>query len=965
AAAQARAQHALDTAERLYRIAERGAAADDLDGETRRQVAEALADVLLMRGRYDEAGARLSQALALARSAVQRAAIEGKIGELAFKRGDVRAASEALERALRLLGRRVPARRATLAIATAWQALVQIAHTFLPQRLVARRKPEEGGADLLAARLYSRLAYANWFRRGQVATFWAHLSELNLAERYPPTRELAQACSEHSISVTGLPSFLFSRGVRYAERGLAIRRALGDVWGQGQSLNFHGILLYAFGHYAQARDKFREALRVLRRTGDRWEANVASFHIAFCHYRLGELREAVEECRRVHREGVEIGDGHAVASALEVWSKATGGAIPEALVREAMRSSEGDAQAREMVLQAEGMRRIGLGQPHEAAKAYEAAEEVARAAHLRSEYVSYLPLWVAHARRLWSAQATIPTGIVLPERLRAAEAALRRGFALARRYRGNLPMALRERAYLHAMRGRFEEAWRDLDESLTEAERQGARFEAAQTRLARGELGRVLGWTGADSEATRARAQLHEMGAGFACAELRALAPEEARRPATLALADRFVSIVEQGRRIASALTPAEVHGALCEAASVLLRGEASLVLATEGAQRRLLRYVGGPLEFDRALVERALHEGKPVILAEPLHEHPGGMLSPPGPRSALCAPITVGARHAASLYVSHSTVSDLFSEDEERLAGYLATLAGASLEKAETFAALQALSRTLEQRVEERTSELAAANAELETTLQRLGEMQDQLMQTAKLAAVGTLVAGLSHEINGPLGVILGYATTNLRRMDADHPLRPPLEAIERQARRCVELVGTFLDFARKRPVEREHILIEALLQRVVTLASLKARRKDVTLELFLPQPGTCLLHVSRTQIESALLNVVDNAMDASPAGAVVSIEAVVSQRESRSGVEVRVSDIGAGMEPDVLSRVFDPFFTTKPEGQGTGLGLPLARKFAEDHEGSLSIESRRAEGTKVRLWLPLEDAAAQRAQT
>jgi tetratricopeptide (TPR) repeat protein len=444
-----------------------------------------------MRGLYAEAGARFERARALASSPIEQAAIEGKIGELAFKRGDVRAAADALERALRLVGRRVPRSRAMVVIASLWQALVQAAHTLLPRRLVARRRLEEGEADLLAARVFSRLAYANWFLRGQAATFWAHLSELNLAERYPPTRELAQACSEHAISVTGLPRLLFWRGVRYAKTGLAIRRDLGDVWGQGQSLNFYGILLYAFGYYAEAREQFREALRVLRRTGDRWEANVAAMHVAFCDQRLGALREAVERCREVHREAVEIGDALAVGSILEIWSKATGGAVDPALIDRAMRSSEGDAQTRAMVLQAEGVRLLGEDRPEEAATAFAAADGIARGANLRSEYVSYVPVWIAHARRLALARAAALTGALLPEKLREAEAALWRGLRSARRYRGNLPMALRERAHLRAMRGRFRAAQRDLDASLAEAEHLGMRFEAALSLLARAWARRV------------------------------------------------------------------------------------------------------------------------------------------------------------------------------------------------------------------------------------------------------------------------------------------------------------------------------------------------------------------------------------------------------------------------------------------------------------------------------------------
>jgi two-component system sensor kinase len=787
AASEARARYALEAAERFYRIAERGAAAEGVGDGTRQEVAEALGDVLLLRGRYDEAEARLVRARALAGSAIEQAAIEGKLGELAFKRGDVCAASDALERALRLLGRRVPAGRPAVILAMLWQAAVQAAHGLLPRRFVERGRPDEREADLLAARVLSRLAYAYWFRRGQAATFWAHLSELNLAERHPPSRELAQSCSEHAISVTGLPRFLFGRGVRYAERGLAIRRALGDVWGQGQSLNFYGILLYASGRYAEAREKFREALRVLKRTGDRWEANIAAVHVAYCHLRLGDVRAAAEEARRVHGAGAEIGDAHATGNALEVWAKATGGAVPEGLVQAALRSSEGDALTRGMVLQASGVRLLGAGRPHDAALAFAEAEDVVRAANLANEYVSYAPTWLAHALRLAAVRTAGATGVLLPARVREAETALRRGLRSARRYRGNLPMALRERAYLRAMRGRYGAARRDLDASLAEAEGQGARLEAALSLLARGELGEALGWPGASTEAERARALLGELGADFACT------------------------------------APA-------------------------------------------AAADAAPPEAEPV-----------------------------GA---------------------------------------------------------------------LEEATRRLKDAQGQLAQTAKMAAVGTLVAGLAHETNGPLGVILGHATTALRRVPGGDPMRSQLEAIERQARRAAALVGTFLDFARQRPTERQDLELPALVQQVASLASLKARHRDIEIEVATRPSDHSRVRVSRTQIESALLNLVDNAVDASPPGAVVRIEAEPSDRDGRHGVEVRVRDRGAGLDPDVLARAFDPFFTTKPQGRGTGLGLPLARQFVEDHEGRLSIESRPGEGTTVRLWLPASDPQPEAAR-
>src|SRR5262249_38282775 len=151
-----------------------------------------------------------------------------------------------------------------------------------------------------------RLAYAYWFGRGRIPSLWAHLREMNLAERYPPTLELAQAYSEHApaMSLVGY----FSRGMAYADRSLVIRKDLGDLWGQGQSLHFHGLVLYAASRFSECMAKCREAVRVLERTGDRWEVNIARHQIAASLYRLGDLREAVEEAQRIHRSATELGD---------------------------------------------------------------------------------------------------------------------------------------------------------------------------------------------------------------------------------------------------------------------------------------------------------------------------------------------------------------------------------------------------------------------------------------------------------------------------------------------------------------------------------------------------------------------------------------------------------------------------------------------------------------------------------
>ncbi|MGI9022631.1 MAG: ATP-binding protein, partial [Acidimicrobiales bacterium] len=328
AAELARARHSLDVAAAHYRLASRSV---EGDSATRAPVAEGLGDVLTLQGAYEEATTQLEVALSLATDNSRRAALEGRLGEVAFKKGDQRSARVHLERAVRKLGGRLPRRAPGFLVALLAEVLVQVAHSLLPRLFLARRKRQGADREFLAIRLYSRLAYVYWFNAGKIPCAWAHLREMNLAERYPASPELAQAYSEHAPVMTMAP--WFSRGIAYARRSLAIRRDLGDLWGQGQSLNFYGVVLYAASRYQESIEKCTEAVRLLDQTGDRWEANTATWHIAFAHYRLGELSEAVDLSRTLHGEAFAIGDDTAAGISLSGWSRASGGRLAAELVQ--------------------------------------------------------------------------------------------------------------------------------------------------------------------------------------------------------------------------------------------------------------------------------------------------------------------------------------------------------------------------------------------------------------------------------------------------------------------------------------------------------------------------------------------------------------------------------------------------------------------------------------------------------
>ena len=167
-----------------------------------------------------------------------RAALNGKLGDVAFKQGDQVNAARSLEGALRALGRWVPRRRASLLAAALFEAVIQSLHSLAPRLFVARRSLEEAEREFVAIRMYSRLAHVYWFSAGKVPCLWAHLREMNLAERYPPTPELAQAYSEHAPVMTVLS--WYGRGLAYAGRSLAIRRRSGRRVGPGAVAELRG-----------------------------------------------------------------------------------------------------------------------------------------------------------------------------------------------------------------------------------------------------------------------------------------------------------------------------------------------------------------------------------------------------------------------------------------------------------------------------------------------------------------------------------------------------------------------------------------------------------------------------------------------------------------------------------------------------------------------------------------------------
>ncbi|MCW8133860.1 MAG: hypothetical protein KIS92_26165, partial [Planctomycetota bacterium] len=240
---------------------------------------------------------------------------------------------------------------------------------------------------------------------------------------------------------------------------------------------------------------------------------------------------------------------------------------------------------------------------------------------------------------------------------------------------------------------------------------------------------------------------------------------------------------------------------------------------------------------------------------------------------------------------------------------------------------------------------------------------LERQVLHAEKLHAVGSLAAGVAHELNTPLGTILGYAQMLLEDPGASQTRRD-LTAIEEQARRCKKIVQSLLDFARKSGGGREETGAAALLAKAAELTRHSLEMRRIALEVdasALEAAGAAATKVSvaAQEIEQVLVNLITNAADAIETlgetecklrgGGLVRL----SGAAGRGGVRLCVEDNGPGVAEPIRPDIFEPFFTTKAAGKGTGLGLSIARRILEDHGGALELVARAHGQPRARFQL------------
>ncbi len=226
-------------------------------------------------------------------------------------------------------------------------------------------------------------------------------------------------------------------------------------------------------------------------------------------------------------------------------------------------------------------------------------------------------------------------------------------------------------------------------------------------------------------------------------------------------------------------------------------------------------------------------------------------------------------------------------------------------------------------------------------------------MKRAERLSALGQLSAGLAHEIRNPLASISGSAAILRRNQDLDAKQAKCIDIITNECQRLNGLLTNFLNFARPRPPRLQVVDLIPLFDNVLALAGHGVRGKTVHFEKHV-QPGLPPVECDPEQLEQVLLNLMINAIEASPDGDTIQLSAVSEDQR----VVVQVIDRGHGVAPSHIDRLFDPFFTTKEHG--TGLGLPVAHQIMGQMGGSLSAQRNSGEGMTFSVALP-----AKRLQT
>ena len=607
---------------------------------------------------------------------------------------------------------------------------------------------------------------------------------------------------------------------------------------------------------------------------------------------------------------------------------------------------------------------LAQGKARSAAETFERALDIARRAGVCNPYVTPNWAWLATALRCQLEELPHHALAERQRLLTRAIAVVRRAVRASRRFQNDLPHVCGSKRSCPPCRG-------DCG-VLT----------GCWTRVRGSRCSRRPDWNGQKRKRARkflATSLMQHFGpplpapGGHVPSSDDARADEADVRPPSdqpsLSLADRFTTVLESGRLIASALSPERIYEEVHRAAVRLLRAEHCLVVKVDPAAfpQQFVPWGESAAPFAEDVLVRAVAERRTFSSLKELAEETSERVVFAGEQAVLCTPVLARGNVAACLYLVRQQVHDRFSPDEQRLAEFIATLAGAALENAEGFSQLQCLNETLEQRVSERTAaaearaqELAESNRQLHRTATDLRQTEEQLrvaMNAAEQASLAKtqFLATMSHEIRTPMNGILGMAElaldTSLTPLQQDY-----LRTVKQSGNALLRLLNDILDFSKieagRLDLEEVAFDLPATVADAVRLLAFDAQRKGLELAYRVDPQLPRDLRGDPGRLRQVLVNLIGNALKFTEAGKVFLDVWLERPGDQCLTVHFVVRDTGIGIPAAQQELIFERFrqadgSTTRRYG-GSGLGLAISAQLVALMGGRIWVESEVGVGSE-----------------
>jgi serine/threonine protein kinase/signal transduction histidine kinase len=872
------------------------------------KLCEELADCCMLLGEYPRALELYQETYEQAVENLDQARLLGKLGELHQKMGRVGEASEAILEAIRRLGGRVPTTALGRRLETAWRLAVEL---LKPSESHSSRRESGCPKSLLLAHLYCRLSYVWFWTHGQADLLFIHLRHLQEAARHPKSKILARAYTLHAIACLGANQK--ERAHRFAQQSLELYREMGDAWGEAHAHNTLGLVLYAASRVDECIEVVQRAETQLDAAGDLWELAVCRYNLALCYYRKGQLPRAREPAKRAYAVGLECGDVQASGVSLGVLVRCSPLEISEAQLDRELQAQDLDAATKAWLLEAKGIRWLALGQAGKAVEELEESWAISSELGRRTEYVASSPCWLATAYRKHLEALTPFATEERQKLLRKLDRTVKLALDWAKNFRNNLAHALREDAYLQALRGRPRRSLASLRKSLEVAEEMGFLQELALTTEAQLRLKGVLNLS--QEEIGRFNKPLLDYGKLL-----------DYGSPQSVSHSERFGQVLAVAAKLTKADSYEAVFGVMEESAGALFRTEDCLVLERLEDDRITVVGEGRGEAVSHTLARHAMDVGVPVTSVDDLPLTESLMMAEI--RSALCVPFGSTGSRRCCVQITHRLVSQIFAEEEIRVASYLSSLGTAALESVATTEAV----REAEELEQQRKKQLELLEARREGLLQSLG------------------IA--SHDLKN-LIFLVECVSRGLVNAKGQKDLERAQEYLQLVCRKANWMVCIYLDITQAHktgsiPCQASLFDLAKLGQDVSDFlnSSLTLESQQPRIEF---QGESLMVNGDEDRLWQAVANIVSNALIHTPLGSPVRVEVVA---EGDRGL-LSVVDQGAGISPEIQQSIFDPFVQAKRDSKGSGLGLWIAKLIVESSGGTLELQTELGKGSVFRISL------------